>query len=65
MDASCLNHLRIYTSMQYDLVKQLSPEEQNAFTQLADFCTNGQWIITSAQTGFNVEKAVHMIVELV
>ena len=55
----------IYTSLQYDLVNELSPEEQNAFTQLADFCTNSQWIITSAHTGFNVENAVHMIVEWV
>jgi len=49
-------------TLQYDLVKKLS---EKAFQQMADTYTDGYWIWTSALSGFNVEKAVHMIIKLV
>jgi len=53
--------------LQYDLAEmcKLSDNDEKAFQQMADSCTDGHWIWTSAKSGFNVEKAVHMIVQLV
>ena len=47
------------------MVKNLSHEEESAFTQLAETCTGSQWTITSAQDGLNVTNALCMIVEQV
>ena len=52
-------------SLQCDLVGQLADEDIKAFTKLADSCADGQWICTSAKTGFNVQDALSMIMELV
>jgi len=54
-------------ALQYDLAERwkLSDNDMKAFQQMADFCTAGHWIWTSAKSGFNVDKAVHMIVQLV
>jgi len=46
-------------------VEQLSTEEIKAFKKLADICTESKWIYTSAESGVNIHKAVHMIIELV
>jgi len=46
-------------------VEQLSAEEIEAFKRLADSCTDGNRICASAKSGVYVQKAVHMIIELV
>ena len=55
----------MYISLQCDLVEQLSNGEKKAFTKLADSCSGGNWICTSAKSGFNVENALNLIVEMV
>lgn len=44
---------------------QLSTEEEKAFVKLADSCSGGQWICTSAMSGLNVQNALSVILELV
>ena len=63
--AWCFHHNHVYISLQCDLVGQLSSEEAKAFQELADSCSGGKWICTSAKSGFNVENALSVIVKLV
>lgn len=49
----------------YDLVGQLSDEVIKALKKLADSCSDGKVICTSAKTGFHVQDAVSVIIELV
>ena len=50
--------------MQYDKVDCFSNEAQKRIDKMVETC-NGNWVYTSAKTNLNVDKAVHMMIELV
>ena len=51
--------------LQYDLVQELSKEEEEDFTKFASLYADANCIYTSAKTGHNVQEALYMIVDMV
>ena len=53
------------TFLQYDLVKNFTEQARSTIDHLAERLSGGNWVYTSAKENLNIEKAVHMMIELV
>ena len=45
--------------------KKITLQQKQAFKELADIYSGGHWIFSSAETGFNMNNALSLIVEQV